>query len=355
MIGPEEPLARGLADRLGAEGVLAFGPTAAAARIETSKSWAKDLLREAGVPAARSVAVTDVGSGMAALADFGWPLVLKADGLAAGKGVVIVHDREHVQTVLTAMLEDAVLGAAGQTVLIEEFLEGPEVSVLALCDGERVVCLAPARDAKRVGDGDTGPNTGGMGAFAPVPGLDGAWLAGIERTILAPTVATMAARGCPMRGVLYAGLILTSQGPVVLEYNARFGDPETQVVLPLLDGDLLDLLTGVAGGSMALDISAASGAGAAVGVVLASGGYPGPYQSGLPVTGLDRVPDDVLVFHAGTRRDAAGRVVTAGGRVLTVVGRGPTLEAARARAYAGADAISFPEMRRRSDIGVPRS
>lgn len=358
VIGPEEPLARGLTDRLWDEGIRAFGPSAAAARIETSKSWAKDLLRGAGVPTARSVAVTDLGSGMAALTDFSWPLVLKADGLAGGKGVVIVQDREAAQTVLTAMLEDGVLGGAGETVLVEEFLEGPEVSVLALCDGERFVTLLPARDAKRAGDGDTGPNTGGMGAFAPIPGLDAAWLAGVERTILAPTVAAMAAAGCPMRGVLYAGLILTDRGPMVLEYNARFGDPETQVILPSLEGDLLTLLAEVASGDLDPGDAVMPGGSideAAVGVVLASGGYPGPFRSGLPIEGLDRVPEDVLVFHAGTRRDGAGRVVTAGGRVLTVVGRGATLDEARARAYAGADAISFPGMHRRSDIGLPRA
>ena len=353
VIGPEEPLARGLADRCWDEGIRVFGPTAAAARIETSKSWAKDLLRRAGVPVARSVAVTDVGSGMAALADFGWPIVLKADGLAAGKGVVVVHDRATAQTVLTAMLEDGVLGGAGTTVLVEEFLEGPEVSVLALSDGERFVTLPPARDHKRVGDGDTGPNTGGMGAFAPVPGLGSPWLASVERTILGPTVTAMAAEGCPVRGVLYAGLILTERGPVVLEYNARFGDPETQVILPLLDGDLLSLLSEVATGELdPANVSPPVVAGAAVGVVLASGGYPGPYQTGIPIDGLKRMPEDVLVFHAGTRHDGDGRVVTAGGRVLTVVGRGPTIEDARARAYAGADAISFPGMHRRTDIGA---
>ena len=352
VVGPEEPLANGLADRLGEAGVPVFGPTRAAARIETSKAWAKEIMAEARVPTARAVVATDLVAGLSALGRFDVPVVVKADGLAAGKGVVVAISREEARTVLTAFLEDGALGPAGQTVVIEECLVGQEVSVLALTDGTTVVPLPPACDYKRVFDDDRGPNTGGMGGYAPPPILDAATLETIRATILEPTVRALAARGTPLRGVLYAGLMLTADGPKTLEFNARFGDPETQIVLPLLAGDLVPLLAAVAAGTLAavplpppLPTDWA-----AVGVVLAAGGYPGPFDTGLPIDGLDRVPDDVLVFHAGTRRDDAGRVVTAGGRVLTVVGRGPDLAAARDRAYAGGEVISFAGRHARRDV-----
>ncbi len=352
VVGPEDPLAAGLADRLSAAGLRVCGPSAAAARIESSKTWAKELMMAAGVPTARAVAVRELGEGLRALSDFGLPVVVKADGLAAGKGVVIAHGRDEARRALSAFLQDRVLGQAGGTVLIEEYLTGQEVSVLALTDGTTILPLTPACDHKRLFDHDQGPNTGGIGAFAPTRTVDDALLAQIRAAVLEPTVRALAERGAPMRGVLYAGLMLTPDGPKVLEFNARFGDPEAQVILPLLDGDLTELLAAVADATLA-DVPVPRPPGrAAVGVVLASGGYPGPYQTELPIDGLDAVPADVLVFHAGTRRDDAGRVVTAGGRVLTVVGVGDDLTAARDRAYAGASALSFPDVHYRKDIAL---
>lgn len=351
VIGPEEPLARGLADRCRKVGIRAFGPSAAASRIESSKSWAKRLMTDAKVPTARGVTVTDLPDGLSTLREFELPVVIKADGLAAGKGVVVAKTLDEAETVLTAFLEDLTLGRAGQTVLIEEYLVGEELSVMAISDGERVMQLPAATDYKRANDDDLGPNTGGMGAYAPVPSVDGRLRDDIQRTILEPVVAALAEHGCPLQGVLYAGLMLTDHGPTVLEFNARFGDPEAQVVLPLLDVDLAELLHAVAGGELPEEPVATLDA-AAVGVVLASGGYPGPYQTGFPISGLDDVPEDVLVFHAGTSQAEDGRVVTAGGRVLTVVGRCATIAEARARAYAGADAISFDGLHRRSDIAI---
>lgn len=351
VIGPEEPLARGLADRCRKVGIRAFGPSAAASRIESSKSWAKRLMTDAKVPTARGVTVTDLQEGLSALREFELPVVVKADGLAAGKGVVVAQTVDEAERVLTSFLEDQDLGAAGQTVLIEEHLSGPEISITALSDGERVMQLPAATDYKRAHNGALGPNTGGMGAYAPVPAVDARLRDDIQRTILEPVVAALAARDSALQGVLYAGLMLTDHGPMVLEFNARFGDPEAQVVLPLFDGDLAALFRAIAGGALPEELVATL-EGAAVGVVLASGGYPENYQMGFPIDGLDDVPDDVLVFHAGTRQAEDGRVVTAGGRVLTVVGRGATIAAARERAYAGAEAISFEGLHRRSDIAI---
>ena len=353
VIGPEAPLAAGLGDHLAAAGVRVVGPTRAASRIESSKAWAKEVMAGAGVPTARAAVVTALRTGLAALSDFDLPVVVKADGLAAGKGVVVAATRDEARAVLTAFLEDDALGPAGRTVLIEECLVGREVSVHALTDGATVRLLPPACDHKRVFDGDRGPNTGGMGVYASAPELDAASLDAIRTGILEPTIRALAERGTPLRGVLYAGLMLTADGPKTLEFNARFGDPETQAILPLLDADLAALLAAVADGTLAAAPPLPAPTQAAVAVVLAAGGYPGPYPTGTPIAGLDRVPDDVLVFHAGTRRDDDGRVVTAGGRVLTVVGRGPNLPAARERAYAGAEAISFQGMHSRRDIAAP--
>ncbi len=352
VVGPEDPLAAGLVDALTAAGIPAFGPTAAAARIESSKAFAKEVMAAAGVPTGRSVAVRDVAGGLTALSSFPPPAVLKADGLAAGKGVVICRRRDEAVHFLTAMLDDRLLGDAGQTVLIEEFLTGPEISILSVTDGRTIRSLSPARDHKRAFDGDAGPNTGGMGVYAPLPDVDAAMLARIHDEVLVPTIREMTRRDTPFRGVLFTGLILTAAGPKVLEYNARFGDPETQVVLPLLVSDLFPLLKGVADGNLADIPEPVLREGAAVGVVLASGGYPGPYPTGLPISGLDDVPADVTVFHAGTRLDADGQVVTAGGRVLTVVASGPDLATARDRAYSGADRITFDRRHLRRDIAL---
>ena len=352
VVGPEAPLAAGLADRLLAAGIRVFGPTRAASRIESSKAWAKEVMVEAGVPTARAVVVSGLDDGLAALSSFAAGVVVKADGLAAGKGVVVAADREEARRALTGFLADGVLGEAGRTVVLEERLVGQEVSVLAVTDGVTILTLPPACDHKRAFDGDTGPNTGGMGAYAPAPVPNGEALGRIEETILAPTVRALAARGAPLRGVLYAGLMMTPAGPMTLEFNARFGDPETQAILPLLDVDLATLMAAVADGALAGAPALPPPSGAAVAVVLAAGGYPGAYQTGAPIVGLDRVPEDVLVFHAGTRRDETGRVVTAGGRVMTVVGRGADLAAAREQAYAGAAAIEFAGRQMRTDIAL---
>ncbi len=353
VVGPEEPLARGMADALAARGIACFGPSQAGATIEASKRWAKDLMRAAHVPTARAEAFTDLDAAIPALEEVRYPVVVKADGLAAGKGVTICGTRREAETAVRDCLQGGLFGAAGQTVLIEEYLTGDEASILAFVDGETVVPLLPARDHKRVGDGDTGPNTGGMGAYAPTTLVDDALLTQITETILKPTARALAAQGITYRGILYAGLMLTADGPQVIEFNCRMGDPETQVVLPLLDADLLTLCEATAHGRLASVADTVRWHnGACVGVVLASGGYPGKYATGLPISGLDAGDADALVFHAGTKQDAAGQVVTNGGRVLTVVAAAPTLQAARDRTYANAARITFPGVHYRRDIAA---
>jgi phosphoribosylamine--glycine ligase len=353
VVGPEEPLARGLADVLRARGIPTFGPGRDGAEIESSKAWAKDLMREAGVPTARAQSFSDIERALPALEEVSYPVVVKADGLAAGKGVTICATRRDAEIAVRDALQSGAFGAAGQTVLVEEYLTGDEVSILALVDGETVVPLLPARDHKRIGDGDTGPNTGGMGAYAPTTLVDGAMLDHFMATILRPTARALVERGITYRGILYAGLILTADGTQVIEFNCRFGDPETQIVLPLLDADLLALCDATAHGRLAtVAQSIRWHGGACVGVVLASGGYPGTYLTGLPITGLEAVGADALVFHAGTKHDAAGRVVTSGGRVLTVAAVAPTLHEARDRAYASAERIHFEGIQYRHDIAA---
>lgn len=350
VVGPEVPLAAGLADSLREFGILTVGPGREAARIEASKAWAKDLMRSIGVPTARAVVVTSHAAARQAVAQVGLPAVIKADGLAAGKGVTVALDQATADAALDELFVRRALGGAADVVVIEEFLEGRELSVLALCDGERLAMMPPARDYKAALEGGLGPNTGGMGAFTrpsfATPGL----LARVRVEILEPVVRELARRGTPFVGTLYAGLMVTSSGPKVIEFNCRLGDPEAQVILPLLESDPLDAMIAIASG--ALDPGALRWSEDQLcGVVLTAGGYPGAYRTGEPISGLDTAPDDVLVFHAGTRQRDDGAVVTAGGRVLTVVGRGPTLEDARARAYAGAAAIRFDGVRYREDIG----
>ena len=344
VVGPEAPLVAGLADACAAAGVACFGPSAAAARLEGSKAHAKAVMAAAGVPTARHVTVATVEEGLAAVA--GYPTVIKADGLASGKGVVVAPGEREARAALEAMLVERRFG--GGPVLVEEFLAGRELSLLALCDGERAVPLAPARDYKRIGDGDTGPNTGGMGAFSPVAEeiVDD-----VRGRVLQPVVDELRARGTPFHGVLYAGLMLTADGPKVLEFNVRFGDPETQAVLPRLRSDLLELLLactrsgGLAGAALDWD------ARVAVTVVLASRGYPESSSSGDVISGLDAVPRGIEVTHAGTAaRD--GAIVTAGGRVLNVTALGADREAARAAAYAAADVIAFDGKTLRRDIAA---
>ncbi len=350
VVGPEEPLALGLVDRLAERGILALGPTAAAARIEASKSWAKELMRRAGVPTAAYAVFAEASEAWSYARTRPYPLVLKADGLAAGKGVVVAETPTEAHAAIVAALEQRVFGDAGRTLVIEEYLVGTELSLLAFVDGRRVVPLVPACDYKRVGDGDTGPNTGGMGAFAPTHLVDRTGVPELCSIVVEPIVATMRELGLSYRGVLYAGLMLTTDGPRVVEYNCRLGDPETQVVLPLLDDDLAELAEATATGQLpARPLGVAPGY--RCGVVLASGGYPGPSTLGVRVEGLAEVDGDALVFHAGTRR-VDGNVVTAGGRVLTVVGQGTTLAAARAHAYANLRRIHVAGAHYRTDIGL---
>ena len=353
IVGPEEPLARGLADALRARGIPCFGPGADGARIESSKAWAKTLLHRAAVPTARAETFSDLERALPALEEVAYPVVVKADGLAAGKGVAICATRREAEAAVRASLEGGAFGAAGQTVLIEEFLAGDEVSVLALVDGETVVPLVPARDHKRIGDGDTGPNTGGMGAYAPTTLVDEAMRARIMDEILRPTAGALAERGIIYRGVLYAGLILTADGPKVIEYNCRFGDPETQVILPLLDADLLVLCDATAQGRLASVAGSVQWRDAAcVGVVLASEGYPATYPVGRAIVGLNDIDTDALVFHAGTKDDSDGNSITSGGRVLTVAAVAPTLREARDHAYANAARIHFDGATYRRDIAA---
>ena len=347
VVGPEAPLVDGIADTCAEQGVACFGPSAAAARLEGSKSYAKEVMAAAGVPTARHTLVESAADGLEAIE--GYPAVLKADGLAAGKGVVIAQDEPEARAALEAMLVERRFGDV--PVLVEEFLEGAELSLLAICDGETALPLAPARDYKRIGEGDTGPNTGGMGAYSPVEGVDAALVEDIRARILQPVVDELKRQGTPFHGVLYAGLMLTVGGPKVLEFNVRFGDPETQAVLPRLRTDLLDLMQratrrgGLAGATLEWD------ARAAVTVVLASRGYPASSSSGDVITGLEQVPEGVEITHAGTaQRD--GAIVTAGGRVLNVTALGDGTRAARERAYAAADVIAFEGRQLRRDIAA---
>jgi phosphoribosylamine---glycine ligase len=345
--GPEAPLVAGLADACAAAGIACFGPTAAAAQLEGSKAFAKEVMAAAGVPTAAYAVVETVEDGMAAVT--GYPVVVKADGLAAGKGVVIAADAAEARAALEAMLVERRFGDA--PVVVEAFLEGAELSLLAVCDGERALPLAPARDFKRIGEGDTGPNTGGMGSYSPVPEVDAAFVDRIRAQVQQPVVDELARRGTPFHGVLYAGLMLTADGPQVLEFNVRFGDPETQAVLPRLRSDLLDLLQratrpgGLAGATLEWD------ARAAVTVVLASRGYPASSSSGDVISVAADMPAGVEVTHAGTaERD--GALVTAGGRVLNVTALGEGTQAARERAYAAADMITFDGRQLRRDIAA---
>ncbi|MDQ1395033.1 MAG: phosphoribosylamine---glycine ligase, partial [Acidimicrobiaceae bacterium] len=352
VIGPEAPLVDGMADRLRARGALVFGPGADGARLEGSKAWMKDVLADAGVPTARYGAFSAVVPALAFLRHLAPPYVVKTDGLAAGKGVLVTDSFAEAEDDVRAKLGGRSFGGAGRTIVIEEGLSGPELSVLAICDGTRAAALAPAQDHKRLLDGDEGPNTGGMGAFSPVPAaadhVDEIMAKAIE-----PTIAALRARGVEYRGVLYAGLMLTAEGPKVLEYNVRFGDPEAQVVLPRYEGDLAQLLAEAAAGR--LRATPRTSADAAVCVVAAADGYPTAVRTGDPVSGVDVAGsmEGVSVFHAGTARDEAGRLVTAGGRVLGVTALADTLEQARAQAYAAIGHISWTGMHYRKDIAAP--
>jgi phosphoribosylamine--glycine ligase len=352
VIGPEAALAAGVVDALTDAGIAAYGPTRTAARIESSKWFAKEIMTEAGVPTARAVRCTTVPAALAALAEFAPPWVIKADGLAAGKGVMVSADRPEVDGFVRSCLESAKFGSQGAVLVIEEFLSGEEVSVMAVCDGVRHVLLPSARDHKRALDGDRGPNTGGMGACAPSPRWGPELAAEVSRRVIAPVLASLAARATPFCGTLYAGLMLTSSGLRVLEFNARFGDPETQVVVPLLDGSLTRLLDSAARGR--LDEGAVrNAAGATVGVTLVDDGYPDRPLAGGTIEGLDRVASDpgICVFHAATARDQREWKVT-GGRAATVVARGANRAEARAAAYQAIDTLGGRGWRCRRDIAT---
>jgi len=354
VVGPELPLSRGVADAFAAEGLPLFGPTRAAAELESSKVFAKDFMARHRIPTALYRVCDSPDRARAALAsgEFSFPVVLKADGLAAGKGVTIAAQPDEAEAAVQAMMIDRRFGEAGSRLVIEECLKGREASFFVLTDGRRAIPLGSAEDHKRALDGDLGPNTGGMGAYAPSALFDAALQARVMDEIVGPVIDGLAAEGREFRGFLYVGLMLTDAGPKVIEFNVRFGDPEAQVVLPMLVDDLLPLLVGAAAGRLD-GLTGRLGTESRVGVVLASGGYPGPYRTGLPISGLDAAERvaDVLVFHSGTARQGAD-IVTAGGRVLTVVAAGDGYRDAIDLAYAAAALISFDGVHMRKDIGA---
>jgi len=350
VIGPEAPLVAGLSDDLAAAGIKHFGPSRAAARLEGSKGFTKDFCREHGIPTATYERFSDRAAALGYLAGHSVPVVVKADGLAAGKGVVVATTRAEAAAAVEACFA-GVFGEAGAEVVIEEFLEGEEASFFALSDGTSALPLATAQDHKRVGDGDTGPNTGGMGAYSPAPVLTPALTERVMNDIIKPTIAGMGRKGMPFKGVLYAGLMLTADGPKLIEYNVRFGDPEAQVLMVRLKSDLLAALLAVADGVLAsFDVRWSDDA--ALTVVMAAEGYPGIYQRGSEIRGLDaaRAVEGVEVFHAGTRREG-DHIFADGGRVLAVTACAPTIAEAQARAYRAVDAIDWPQGFCRRDIG----
>ncbi|MEX2049530.1 MAG: phosphoribosylamine--glycine ligase, partial [Gemmatimonadota bacterium] len=352
VVGPEGPLAAGIVDRFASKGLSIFGPTKAAARIEASKAYAKELMRGAGVPTAEHRTFANAAAAEAYVVERGAPIVVKASGLAAGKGAVVCDTEAEAVAAIRSMLSAFEFGEAGREVVIEDFMQGEELSVFAVTDGEHCVILVPAQDHKRVGDGDTGPNTGGMGAYAPVSLATSPVVEEARTKVFAPTLRALAADGCPFRGLLYAGLMLTPDGVRVVEFNCRFGDPETQAVLPLMDSSLLELLATVAEGGSLAGRRARVKAGAAVTTVVAAAGYPGSYAKGKPI----RLPPEletaegVLVFHAGTER-TGDALVTSGGRVLAVTALADSFAAASKRSRAGAALVEFEGAFFRSDIG----
>jgi phosphoribosylamine--glycine ligase len=365
VVGPEAPLVAGLADELRAAGRLVFGPGADGARLEGSKAWMKEVVAAAGVPTARYAAFTEADPAVEFLRTLPGPWVTKTDGLAAGKGVLVAPTiDEAIADVRAKLSGTSAFGDAGRRVVIEEGMTGPELSLLAICDGSRAVALAPAQDFKRVGDHDTGPNTGGMGAYSPVSGVGDALVADVMSRFVEPTLAELRRRGIDYRGVLYAGLMLTTDGPRLVEYNVRFGDPEAQVVLPRLTSDLAELLAAAAAGDLTRAPVPTFGDDACVTVVLASEGYPASPRTGDVIEGLaDARAAGATVFCAGVARPGgaggeegeAGPLVTAGGRVLDVTGTGPTIVAARDQAYRAASLISWPGMYHRTDIALEAS
>jgi phosphoribosylamine--glycine ligase len=353
VVGPEAPLVAGIVDAFQAESLTVFGPVAKAASLEGSKDFAKSFMKEFGIPTAAYETFTDLESAVAYVESHGAPLVVKADGLAAGKGVTVAHDIPTALAALRDCFEEKVFGSAGARVVIEDFLEGEEASVLALCDGDRFLMLPSSQDHKPVYDEDKGPNTGGMGAYAPAPIVTPEIAKRVEEEILAPTLAGMKMRGTPYVGVLYAGLMLTQDGPQVVEFNCRMGDPETQPVLSVLESDLAELFIACTRGELSRLEPIAWSERPAVCVVMTAEGYPGSYPKGRKIEGLEEVQGDpdLKVFHAGTAFSPEGQVVTSGGRVLGVTGRGDTIEQAISKAYSGVEKIDFAGAHYRRDIG----
>ena len=350
VVAPDDPLALGMVDALEEAGIPAFGPRANAAIVESSKIFSKELMAKYHIPTAKYQSFTDLDEALAYIRREGAPIVVKADGLALGKGVVVAQTVAEAEEAARSMMADGKFGAAGSRVVIEECMTGPEVTVLCFTDGEHLSPMPPSRDHKRAYDGDKGPNTGGMGAISPAPGYTPEIARRCMEEIFRPTIDALRAEGRPFRGVLYFGLMLTPDGPKVVEYNARFGDPECQAVLSLLESDLLDIMMACREGTLdRLDIRWKDAA--ACCLVLASGGYPGKYQSGYPISGLEKAGETAMVFHAGTRLDEDGQLLTSGGRVLGVTATGSTLDSAIDGAYSAAKYISFTDMQFRTDIG----
>lgn len=350
VVGPEVPLLEGIVDRFEAEGLKIFGPRKNAARIEGSKRFAKELMQKYGIPTASFRSFTDAGEAMAYVREKGAPIVIKADGLAAGKGVVVARTVQEAEQAVSEAMEKLVFGDAGKEVVIEEFLSGQEISLMAFADGQTIKPMVVAQDHKPVYDQDEGPNTGGMGTYSPVPQIPQTIVDQAIETILLPIAEAFKKEGIEYKGVLYAGLMVTDEGPKVIEFNARFGDPETQVVLPRLKTDLSDILLAVVGGRLdRQEIEWKEDA--AVCVVMASGGYPGSYEKGYPISGLPQESDEQMVFHAGTQK-SDGQIVTAGGRVLGVTALGPDIAEAREKAYQLVRQISFKDAHYRTDIAA---
>ena len=350
VVAPDDPLALGMVDAMEAAGIPAFGPRANAAIIEASKVFSKNLMAKYHIPTAKYNTFTDMDAALSYVREQGAPIVVKADGLALGKGVIVAQSVEEAEDAVRSMMADKRFGEAGTRLVIEECMTGPEVTVLAFCDGEHVVPMPSSQDHKRAFDGNKGPNTGGMGAISPSPNYTPEVAERCMKEIFLPTVAALKAEGRPFHGVLYFGLMLTPDGPKVVEYNARFGDPECQAVLSLLESDLMEIFLACRNGTLdQVDVRWTDGA--ACCLVLASGGYPGKYETGLPITGLEEAGRTAVVFHAGTKRGEDGQILTSGGRVLGVTATADTLEAAIQKAYESAGAISFPDMHFRTDIG----
>lgn len=349
VVGPEVPLEKGIGDRFQQEGLRIFGPSQEAALLESSKVFAKEFLVRHHIPTAEYRTFDSAEDAHRYVEQRGAPVVVKADGLAAGKGSIVAATVDQAQAAISQIMVEKAFGHAGERVVVEEYLEGEEASVLSLVDGRSHIIMIPSQDHKRIHEGDQGPNTGGMGAYAPAPVITEALMAEIEDRVLGPSVSGMAQEGRPFKGVLYAGLMITNQGPKVVEFNCRFGDPETQAILPLLEDDLLDLMLAVCDGQLGRQRVSWSPE-AAVCVVMASGGYPGPYQRGAVIHGLDQFPkENVILFHAGTRREGS-QVLTDGGRVLGVTGLGADVDKAVNRAYQAVDSISFSGAYYRRDI-----